>query len=142
MFNYQCSVSLFVISFFILSQHFLLVKHFFIFIFSSSLVATTSISYHFILSLSTVFLFYFSFLFNSYLNISKNIATAVCSDIYNIILFKNCQYIFHFISKSFNLSSLPLSYLIHNSFAIPGTGSDFMLICIILLRIPVPQENF
>ena len=88
------------------------------------------------------FLFYFSFPVNSDWNISKNIATAVCNDIYNIILFKNCQYIFYFISKSFTLSSLPLSYLIHNSFAIPGTGSDFMLICTILFRIPVPQENF
>ena len=40
LFNYQCSVLLFVISCFILSQRFLLVKHFFIFILSS-LVATT-----------------------------------------------------------------------------------------------------
>ena len=88
------------------------------------------------------FLFYFSFPVNSDWNISKNIATAVCSDIYNIILFKNCQYIFYFISKSFTISSLPISYPIHNSFAIPGTGSDFMLICTILFRIPVPQENF
>ena len=121
---------------------FLTCQALFYFYFSLSLVATTSMSYHFILSLSTVFLFYFSFPVNSDWNISKNIATAVCSDIYNIILFKNCQYIFYFISKSFTLSSLPLSYPIHNSFAIPGTGSDFMLICTILFRIPVPQENF
>ena len=88
------------------------------------------------------FYFIFHFLLTLIETFKKNIATAVCSDIYNIILFKNCQYIFYFISKSFTLSSLPLSYLIHNSFAIPGTGSDFMLICTILLRIPVPQENF